>query len=109
MKDLPLGAKVHITGTVVKVKQRTHNYSKVVIGYEEGPPPTRCNYPDDKVFTEGVIVGSRTIQDGEAFWEDGSSYYQPTAGTARNVWLVAFDMRMKPVMCLDDQVMESGR
>ena len=97
-----LGQRVTISGTARKVKER-RGYSRAEITYAEAGLPTRHNYPTPKTYTEGIIVGKRTVMDGRAEWNDGAMY-TPTVGTARNVWLVAFDMRMNPVMCLDHQV-----
>jgi hypothetical protein len=94
-----LGQRVTMTGIVVKIKEYPRTY------YKESALPYRDNYPARKTFTEGVIVGSRTVQDGLTAREDEwGSYFSPTAGTARRVWLVAYDLRMKPVTCLDHQV-----
>lgn len=102
MNDFKLGERVRILGTACKQKE-WKGYSRAIITYDEGPPPVRHNYPEPKHYSEGVIVGQRTVQDGDADWDDGAMY-TPRVGTARNVWLVAFDMRMKPVMCFDHQV-----
>ena len=99
MSDYQLGQRVKVSGTVRKGR------SGNMVSYSDGPQPQRINYPKPKIFTEGVIVGSLTIQDGEA-WHD-SDYgrqFTPTNGTARRAWLVAFDLRMKPTMCFEHQV-----
>lgn len=99
-----LGQRVTITGTARKVKS-WNGFSRGFLTYEEGPLPMRHDYPTAKHFTEGVIVGARTVQDGHAEYDEGA-HFSPKTGTARRVWLVAFDMRMKPVMCFDHQVAE---
>ncbi|WP_104086535.1 hypothetical protein [Arthrobacter sp. GMC3] len=99
MSDYQLGQRVEISGTVEKVKEYPRTF------YKESALPYRENYPNRKTFTEGVIIGSRTIQDGITERQDEwGSYFTPTQGTARRVWLVAYDLRMKPVTCLDHQV-----
>lgn len=101
MSDFKLGDRVTISGTTSKIKE----YPSVT--YKESSRlPVRHNYPDDKFFSEGVIVGSRTVQDGTTSNEEESGGYifRPERGTARRMWIVAFDLRMKPVMCSDDQV-----
>ena len=97
-----LGQSVTITGTARKVKT-WNGFSRGLISYEDGPLPRRAAYPNDKIFTAGVVVGSRTVQDGRAEYDEGAMF-TPTPGTARNVWIIAFDMRMNPVMCFDHQV-----
>ncbi|WP_104087074.1 hypothetical protein [Arthrobacter sp. GMC3] len=99
MSDYQLGQRVEISGTVEKVKEYPRTF------YKESALPYRENYPNRKTFTEGVIIGSRTIQDGLTERQDEwGSYFTPTQGTARRVWLVAYDLRMRPVTCLDHQV-----
>lgn len=93
-----LGERVKIAGTAVKVK----DFYRAVT-YRDGALPVRLDYPNAKVFTEGVIVGSRTVMDGQGDYDDGYTF-TPQRGTARRVWLVAFDLRMKPTMCFDHQV-----
>jgi len=60
------------------------------------------------IYTHGIVVGKRTIQDGEWDFEDGYCIYNPVAESARTVWLVAYDLHRKPVMCLDSQVESVG-
>lgn len=93
-----LGQPVNVTGTAVKQK----SYSKV--SYTNGPLPTRQNYDNPTTYDKGFIVGSRHVTEGEIdSWEDGRTYV-PSMGTSRRVWLVAFNMHMKPAMCFDHQV-----
>lgn len=98
MSEYELGQRVAITGTAQKIHagDRTR--------YKESELPFRDYYPNRKTFTEGVIVGARTVIEGERWFDDYGRNFSPTPGTGRRVWLVAFDMRMKPVMCFDHQV-----
>lgn len=54
--------------------------------------------------SEGVIIGSRTIHDYDVYDEDGYRTATPRRGTSKTAWLVAFNMRRKPVMVLDEDV-----
>lgn len=68
-------------------------------------PPMRRGPWKETSFDTGVIVGQRTITHGEVNeGEYGSVDYRPIPGTARRVWLVAFDLHMSPVMCMDSQI-----
>lgn len=87
-----------MSGTVVK-KKGGYNLTHV----ESGVPV--MEYVSCKVtYTHGIVVGKRTIQDGEWDFYDGYTAYSPKAGSARAVWLVSYDLHRKPVMCLDSQV-----
>lgn len=98
MSDYQLGQRVRISGTAVKA----HDYGTTV--YREGPLPSLLAYPKSKEYNEGVIVGARTTIEGEAWHDDNGRNFSPNKGTAKHVWLVAFEMRRKPVMCFDHQV-----
>jgi|GEM_PF-3935051 hypothetical protein len=99
MSDYQLGQRVKMEGTAAKIQEWPKTF------YADSALPFRENYPSRKTFTEGVIVGSRTVQDGEAWSHDECGrQFSPKHGTARRVWLVAFDLRMKPAMCFDHQV-----
>lgn len=115
-----LGDKVRFTDTVKK--ERVENG----VTYVSAGLPSRTSYamesvianrhwiPQVKTFNEGVIVGSRTLNDyyvehAEDFGEYGVSYGKYTivsslAGTGKKAWLVAYDMRRNPVLVLDSHV-----
>lgn len=105
MSAYQLGDHVTMTGTVQKVHEE--DWTR----FRESGLPTRVAYPEDKIYTDGVIVGSRTVQEGTR-WTDsvddgwGASYYSgfTAKGEARRVWLVAYDLRRKHVMCFDHQI-----
>ena len=107
-----LGDRVKFTGTVTK----QHDYSRTLYVEDELP---RCF---DRVqggvpYTEGIIIGRRTVMPGETeSMTDYDGYgnripdgnqFTPPPGASRRVWLVAFDLRRKPVMCFDEQVQEA--
>lgn len=102
MSDYQLGDRVTMTGTVAKIHEEEWTR------FRESGVPTRIAYPEDKTYTSGVIVGSRTVQEGTR-WTDHDddwgycSGYAPK-GEARRVWIVAYDLRRNPVMCFDDQI-----
>lgn len=101
-----LGQKVRITGTAVKRKEWS-GFSRGALTYVEGPTPTRRYWTREGLvvepYTEGAVVGYRTVQDGTAEYEDGAMF-TPKEGTAQRVWLVAFDLRRTPVACFTHQV-----
>ena len=97
-----LGQRVTMSATVEK---RRYSERHTVTVFEESPLPQRIIYPRRETYTEGVIVGWRTVMNGYADgdYEDGR-YFVQKEGSAKRVWLVAFDLRRKPVMCFDHQV-----
>lgn len=98
MNEYELGQRVTITGTAQKF--HAGDWTR----YKEAELPFRDYYPNRKTFTEGVIVGARTVIDGQRWSDDWGRNFSPMPGTGRRVWLVAFDMRMKPAICFDHQV-----
>ena len=53
----------------------------------------------------GVIVGARTLRNGRTEWidEDGTRCFHPE-GDQIKAWQVAYDLRIRPLYCLDHQV-----
>lgn len=99
MSRFELGQPVAMTGTVEKVREYPHTR------YVEAGIPYRVGYPSNRTYSEGVIVGSRTVQEGIASYDDEHGrQFGPTIGKAKRVWLVAFHLRRKPVMCFDHQL-----
>lgn len=49
----------------------------------------------------GVIVGARTLRNGRTEWTD--ERFHPEGEPIR-AWQVAYDLRIRPVHCLDHQV-----
>lgn len=98
MSDYQLGDRVRMIGTAEKCKRHRK------ITYEEAPIPVTNLYPTAKTHDSGIVVGSRTVMEGEVDWSEGWITFCPDRGTAVKVWLVAFDLRRKPVMCFDGQI-----
>lgn len=99
MTTFTLGQQVRINGTAYLRKNASPER------WSEGPLPNLDIYPDPVTYDTGVIVGKRTVMDG---WTTGGwdvpLGFRPKTGTARTVWLVAFHLRRKPIMCFDHQV-----
>ncbi|MGO1664107.1 MAG: hypothetical protein ACTHYO_10370 [Micrococcaceae bacterium] len=99
MTTFTLGQQVRISGTAYLRKNASPER------WSEGPLPKLDIYPDPVFYDTGVIVGKRTVMDG---WTTLGYYeypgFRPAESTAKTVWLVAFHLRRKPVMCFDHQV-----
>lgn len=94
-----LGQRVKITGTAYLRKNASPEQ------WDEAPLPTLNIAPTPVTYDTGVIVGSRTVMNGWTYGGyDEPMTFTPAHGTARRVWLVAFHLRRKPVMCFDHQV-----
>lgn len=102
MTSLELGQRVRMTGTVRKahtgaVGSRTE--------YLDAPVPGTGRQGDGHTFTDGVIVGKRTVVTGTTHrYYDEPSYFVSDPDSARTVYLVAFHLRRKPAMCWPEQV-----
>lgn len=95
-----LGEKVRMSGTAKKVRDTRRTE------FKEDPLPFKYEYDGTKTeLSIGIIVGSRTARSGttDYDWEDGATF-KPDIGSARRVWLVAFNLYRKPVMCFDHQL-----
>lgn len=94
-----LGQRVKITGTAYLRKNASPEQ------WDEAPLPTLNISPTPVTYDTGVIVGSRTVMNGWTYGGyDEPVTFTPAHGTARQVWLVAFHLRRKPVMCFDHQL-----
>ena len=95
-----LGDRVTFTGTI----EKTHSKSRTL--YLPAHLPLCYDKQDGGVpYTEGVVVGRRIVQDGETRYDyEVGGIFRAIPGTARRVWLVAFDLRRKPVMVADGQI-----
>lgn len=84
-----LGDRVIISGQIVK----TH-----ANGCTRWLPMRMASMP-------GVIVGARTLRNGRTEWidSDGATYFHPEGEPIR-AWQVAYDLRIRPIHCLDHQV-----
>lgn len=117
-----LGDRVRITDTVVK-HRRDGDEDGPDVAWKPAGVPSRARWHRDEAkdwhrtmepLTEGVIVGLRFLTeydiDRESEWDmwSGKSYVITTPralpGTTRRAWLVAFDLRRKPVLVLDEDV-----
>lgn len=124
-REYSLGQRVSINGTVEKVRDRVNwrprntqrIYTEAIDAWdyleeqtsllEYGMLRTRLVEAPAKV-AEGIIVGKRTIQQGVT---DSASFDEPACFfpcRIVQVWLVAYHLRRKPVMCIDGQLKELG-
>ena len=108
LADYQLGDRVTMTGTVIK--RRTGRTSKRVdTTYQDAPVPVlRSTYPRGKArvdhyAVDGIVVGKRTIQPGSTVYHYDMPEWRPGPETYE-VYLVAFALRRKPVMCRPDQL-----
>ena len=59
---------------------------------------------------DGMVIGKRTLANGHSRWESDyeswsdSGYYQFDRAESFTAWLVAFDMRRKPVLVLPEHI-----
>lgn len=121
MSDYQLGQRVTLTGTVEKVRDRTtwrpkdgvHIYREARENWAHIKElPGRSEYgllrtrliESTAPVAEGVIVGKRTMAQGitESYYSDESACFLPCESS--QVWLVAFHLSRKPVMCFENQV-----
>lgn len=106
MSDYQLGDRVTMTGTAQKKKRfDSPNGGKLMTVFEDGPTPKIWNREGGTDYTEGVVVGRRFVQEGrtEFLDYDGTRVFK-SSGITHRVWIVAFDLRYKPVMCFDHQI-----
>lgn len=120
MSDYQLGQRVTLSGTVDKVRDRTtwrpkdgvHIYREARENWAHIKElPGRAEYgllrtrliESIAPVTEGVIVGKRTMFQGitESYYDEQNCFLPCES---KQVWLVAFHLRRKPVMCLDRQI-----
>jgi hypothetical protein len=100
MSDLKLGQRVKFTRPLHRVSKHLEGvrgrYGKV---WESVP-----GYIVKPVQQEGIIVGKRTLANGEnGWWEEevGTIFYPKERFTA---FLIAFDMRRKPVFVRPEDI-----
>lgn len=95
-----LGDWVRMSGTVEKVREDSRTE------FREAPLPVKYEYDCTETdLSIGIIVGSRSVQSGHTIrdYYDGPTF-MADIGAAKRVWLVAFNLRRKPVMCFDHQL-----
>lgn len=115
MNDLTLGTRVVMTGTVAK-EQHVHSELypyPMRTTYEEQALPSMTIYRaggkvETREFAKGVIVGKRTVVPGKTVLDGAPETYErvflPEVGSGRVVYLVAYHLRRKPVMCFPEQI-----
>ena len=105
VSDLNLGDRVRILGTV----EKWHDGART--GYREVPgPPWDCSGPwkkDDgkRTFEHGIVIGKRHPQTGVTRYDlyEGPEFRSDGAVA---VYLVAFDLHRRHVMCLPTQLIK---
>lgn len=117
-----LGDRVTFTDTVSKER------SSVGVEWHRRGLPTRAVdsmdenrawQREERPFTEGIVIGARTlseysIEHETEYGEYGVSYGTYTVigcipGTGKKAWLVSYNMRRKPVLVLDDDITLVGK
>lgn len=103
-----LGQAVRLTGTVEK-KQRQATDTRGDYRTVYVPARLPSHQHRGPAAEVGIIVGKRTITDHYlgGGWDDPTTA-SPVPGTARTVWMVAWDLHRRPVLCLDSQVEPLG-
>lgn len=112
-----LGQRVEFNATVEKEKDDEG------VTWKRAPLPKKTSYRHDenkewvahvRTISEGVIVGYRNLTDyaftveveHDDMWGQLYSHtsVSPVSGTSRLAWLIAYDLRRKPVLVLDEDV-----
>lgn len=105
MTEFNLGDRVTMTGTAY-LRKNTGTYPEQ---WSEGELPKLNTYDNPRTYNTGIIVGKRTVMNG---WTGGgwdeAYYFQPQRGSAQEVYLVAFHLRRKPVMCFPRQLAKAS-
>ena len=93
-----LGDRVAMTGTVVK----THMYegNSVLTKYSEVPLPRDRGVP----VTEGIVIGKRSLRNGHMRGDPMYDLRWLPDPTSFTVYLVAYSLTRKTVMCLPNQL-----
>lgn len=121
MPTFQLGQRVKIIGTAERKRERIDWSAK---NTNNPYPEVKERWPELKAMpdngdhgmlrtsfiettttaTEGVIIGARNVQQGLTYdesWPERNCFL-PCETT--RVWLVAFHLRRKPIMCFDHQI-----
>ena len=93
-----LGDRVTMTGTVVKA--HVYEDNSVLTKYPEVPLPRDRGVP----VTEGIIVGKRSLRNGRSTWSPMYDFRWLPDPTSFTVYLVAYSLTRKTVMCLPNQL-----
>lgn len=87
------GDRVIINGIIRKVKvSRRTKWNRYSLGRV--------------VVTTGIVIGKRTLREGTSEFAEYGSHFCPE-GDPISAYLVAYDMRRKPVFCLPDQIVRA--
>lgn len=92
MTDYTLGQRVTMLGTIAKHRVESK------IRYLPEPPPKAAT---------GIIVGKRTLQEGEAnggTWDEPAYFTREFDRPTITAYLVAYSLHRKPVLCLPEQL-----
>ena len=112
MSAYQLGDRVTMTGTVIK-RHTGRTSTRVDTTYTDASVPVlRSTYPRgqgriDHPAVEGIVVGKRTLRPGRTRHSGGFPEWRPDPDVIE-VYLVAFALRRKPVMCRPDQLAPLG-
>ena len=104
-----LGDRVTMTGAITKYHTGRMSSTRVDTIYLDAPVPVlRSTYPRgqgriDHPATEGIVVGKRTLRPGRTVYHGGFPEWHASPEVIE-VYLVAFALRRKPVMCRPDQL-----
>lgn len=105
MRDFTLGQRVRMSGTVRKVRT---GFGRAQTEYVDASLPGTGHYGDDHTFSDGVIIGKRTVVTGRTHYSHNEPpCFVAAPGSARAVYLVAFHLNRKPVMCWPDQIVDA--
>lgn len=108
MSGYQLGDRVTMNGTVTKVRiDLPGPEGGFKTTYTDDSLP-RCYDVDGGIdYTSGIIVGRRFLQEGVTKyvgeWPETERAFKQS-GVTHRVWVVAYDLRRKPVMCFDHQI-----
>jgi len=100
MRDIELGQRVRYSEHIRRRHSRPGEFL--------GPNRIWSNHGgpglDDQPWEggEGVIVGKRTLTEGNTYWHGESTEYTPTRSFT--AYLIAFDLRRKPVHVLPEHI-----
>lgn len=102
-EEITLGTKVRFRTFLIRgtLESRRENFS----GYYRD----KVWFPTDGPIREGIVVGKRTLSNGEREWEDEVGYSY-TAKSHFPAYLVAFDLRLTPLFVRpeDLEVLDDG-
>lgn len=99
MSKYQLGDRVRFYGVIDKYRE-----GGLTI-FRAAPTPYDYSRNDCRRLTEGVVVGMRTVANGRTRYSAYSgAKFVPDSATYQSVYLVAFHLRRKPLMCTEGQL-----